>query len=278
MLKRITSTCLMAALAAFLLVGCGGDKGGGTTNSGGATSTPGAATYKKTGDEGTIAGVIKFDGTPAQAKKIDMGADANCASASGDKTMNDLLVADGKLENVFIYVKGDAVDKATFDTPSSPVSLDQQGCRYHPRVLGIQTGQTLRVTNSDPTTHNVHPTPKNNQEWNRSQAPSAPPIEQKFNRAEILVPVKCNIHPWMKASIGVLGHPYFVVSGKDGAYSIKDLPPGSYTLVAWHETLGEQTQNITVGAKESKTQDFTFRAGQAYAPTSLKVEPVLILP
>jgi hypothetical protein len=144
--------------------------------------------------------------------------------------------------------------------------------------MGIMTGQTFQVVNSDPTTHNVHPTPKNNPEWNQSQTQGAPPIEKKFNRAEILVPIKCNQHPWMKAHLGVLGNPFFAVSAKDGAYTIKGVPPGTYTLVAWHETFGEQQMSVTVGAKESKTEDFTYKSGTAYAPTSLKVQPALVVP
>ena len=221
---------------------------------------------------------MSFDGAAPVTKKIDMSQDANCAASSGDKMTDDTQVADGKLGNVFVYLKGGPVDSHSFPTPSDAVTLDQQGCRYHPRVIGIQVNQTFRVTNSDNTTHNIHPSPKRNEEWNQQQAQGAPPIEKKFGRPEILIPVKCNQHPWMKANIGVLAHPYFAVSAKDGTYTIKNVPPGSYTLVFWHETLGEQTQQVTVAAKESKTQDITYKSGSTPAATSMQIGPTLVLP
>jgi plastocyanin len=277
MLKKIGSVCAMLILAAALVaVGCGRKHTTSNENGDGGGATK--PQYASKGDEGTITGKVSFDGAVPALKKIDMSQDANCAAAAGDKSADDLLVADGKLANVFVYVKGGPVDKFSFPTPSEAVVLDQQGCRYHPRVLGIQTNQTFKVINSDNTTHNVHPSPKTNQEWNQMQAQGAAPIEKKFPRAETLIPVKCNQHPWMKASVGVLGHPYFAVSGKDGSYTIKNVPPGSYTLVFWHETRGEQTQQVTVAAKESKTQDITFKAGATAAASSLQLGPALVLP
>jgi plastocyanin len=277
MLRRIGVMCMLLALAAMLVVGgCKRrDKDNENADEPSAQSKP---KYASKGDEGTVSGTVKFDGTPPTPKKIDMSADANCASAQGDKTTDDVSVDAGKLANVFVYIKGGSVDKFKYDQAADAAVLDQQGCRYHPHVLGLQTGQTLRVLNSDPTTHNVHPSPRVNQEWNQSQPPSAAPIEKKFNRKETLIPVKCNQHPWMKAYIGVLDHPYYAVSAKDGTYSIKNVPPGNYTLVFWHETLGEQTQNITVAAKESKTQDISYKSGTAYRATSLEVAPALVLP
>lgn len=275
MTKKLNLVLALLTLSAFVAAaGCGGAKDE-------PSDTPangGKAKFAPKGDEGTIAGKIAFEGTPPAAKRIDMGQDANCASAPGDKMTDDVVVTDGNLGAVFVYVKGGDLDKYTFEVPTDSAHLDQLGCRYVPRVLGAQTGQVIRITNSDPTTHNIHPTPKNNPNWNKSQAKGAPPIEEKFTRAETLIPVKCDQHPWMRANIGVLAHPYFAVSAADGTYEIKNLPPGTYTLVAWHETFGEQTESITVGASESKSQDFTYRAGQAYAPTSLRVEPALIVP
>jgi len=277
-MKRFSTLCLIVALATFLIAGCGRYDKNKNGDSGGDAASANRTAYSSKGDEGTVSGVVKFDGTPPAPKRIDMAADANCAASGASTMTDDVVVADGKLENVFVYVKGGPVDTYSFEKPANAVTIDQQGCRYHPRVVGLQTGQTIRFTNSDQTTHNVHPTPKNNQEWNQSQAPNQGPIEKVFNRAETLIPVKCNVHPWMKANVGVLAHPYFAVSAKDGSYSIKNLPPGSYTLVAYHETLGEKTQNITVGAKEAKTQDFNYGATQAFVPTSLKVEAALVLP
>lgn len=275
MIKRIGTVCVMLSLATILIaVGCGkGSKNKNKSEEDGARPQ-----YVSKGDEGTITGKISYDGAAPELKKIDMSQDANCAGSAGDKNADDVLVAEGKLANVFVYIKGGPVDKFSFPTPSDPVVLDQQGCRYHPRVLGLQTNQQLKVTNSDSTTHNIHPSPKVNQEWNQMQAQGAPPIEKKFSRSETLIPVKCNQHPWMKANIGVLAHPYFAVSAKDGTYTIKNVPPGTYTLVFWHETKGEQSQQITIAAKESKTQDLTYKAAAAAGATSMQIGPTLVLP
>ena len=147
--------------------------------------------------------------------------------------MND----NGTLPNVFVYVKAGA-ENYTFAPPADAVTLDQDGCMYKPHVLGIMAGQTLKIVSSDATTHNIHPMPKDNAEWNMSQAPGAAPIEQKFARPEIMVPVKCNQHPWMRAWIGVTSNPFFAVSGSDGTFTIKGLPPGDYTIEAWTATFG----------------------------------------
>ena len=277
MLKRIVTICALVAIAAVLIaVGC--SKRSGNKNEGDDQKDGAKPKYASKGDEGSITGKVSFEGVAPVAKKIDMSQDGNCAAAAGDKSADDLLVADGKLENVFVYIKGGPVDSKSFDVPSEPVVLDQVGCRYHPRVLGIQANQALKVTNSDNTTHNVHPSPKTNQEWNQMQAQGAPAIEKKFPRPETLIPVKCNQHPWMKANIGVLAHPFFAVSGKDGSYTIKNVPPGNYTLVFWHETKGEQTQQVTVAAKETKTQDVTYKASATARATSMEIAPALILP
>jgi len=273
MLRKVGTVCVMLTLASFLIIaGCKqkpkAEKAEGEQK----------PKYVSKGDEGTITGKIAFDGTPTPGKKIDMSQDAQCAAAAGDKTTDDVVVTDGKLQNVFVYLKGGGVEKFSYPIPSDPVVLDQQGCRYHPRVMGIQKDQTLKIVNSDPTTHNIHPSPKVNPEFNQSQPPGAPPIEKKFSRKEILIPVKCNQHPWMKANIGVLDHPYFAVSAKDGTYTIKNVPPGTYTVVFWHETQGEQTASVTVAAKESKTQDMTYKAGASAAPASMEIAPTLVLP
>ena len=277
MLKRIGTICALLAIAVVLIAG-GCSKRTSNKNSEDGPAAGEKPKYASKGDEGSITGKVSFEGVPAPAKKIDMSQDGNCAAAQGDKSADDLLVADGKLANVFVYIKGGQADSRSFELPSEPVVLDQVGCRYHPRVLGIQANQTLKVMNSDNTTHNVHPSPKTNQEWNQMQAQGAPPIEKKFPRPETLIPVKCNQHPWMKANIGVLSHPFFAVTAKDGSYTIKKVPPGNYTLVFWHETKGEQTQQVTIAANETKTQDITYKASVAARATSLEIAPALILP
>jgi plastocyanin len=275
MLKKFGLILLVLTLASLLVVSCKKRTGAGDKEE---DDTPKKAKYVSKSDEGTVSGVIKFDGTPPERKKIDMSQDTACASAPGDKLADDTIIDGGKLENVFVYVTGGPADKFDFGIPSEPAVLDQQGCRYMPRVLGLQAGQTLRVLNSDKTTHNVHPSPKNNTEWNQVQTQNGAPIEKKFSKVETLIPVKCNQHPWMLAHVGVLNHPFFAVSGKDGSFTIKNLPPGEYTLFAYHETLGQKSQKITVAAKEAKTQDFSFSPKAAFIPTSLQVEPALVLP
>jgi plastocyanin len=207
----------------------------------------------------TVSGTVKFDGTAPKPKKIDMSQDPACKGNNETETVE---VSNGDLANVFVYVK-DGLDKYSFDAPKEPVTIDQQGCRYHPHVLGVMAGQPVKIINSDNTTHNIHPSPKDNREWNESQPPKGAPIQKEFARQEVLIPVKCNQHPWMKMYLGVVKSPVFAVSGKDGKYELKGLPPGTYTIVAVHESLGQQEQKVTVAAKDSKTADFTFKPGGA---------------
>jgi plastocyanin len=275
MLKKLGLILLVLSMASMLVVSC---KKRGTSGTGDDPEIEKKPKFVSKSDEGTISGVIKFDGTPKERRKIDMSQDTACVTAEGDKLADDTLVDNGKLENVFVYVTGGPSDKFEFSIPSEPAVLDQVGCRYTPRVLGIQTGQMLRVLNSDKTTHNVHPSPKKNAEWNQVQTQNGAPIEKKFSKPETLIPIKCNQHPWMLAHVGVLTHPFYAVSAKDGSFTIKGVPPGEYTVIAYHETLGQKTQKVTVGAKEAKTQDFTFAASAAVIPTSLQVEPALVLP
>jgi plastocyanin len=204
----------------------------------------------------TINGTVKFDGTAPKAAKIDMSQDPGC---KGTNEAENIVVSGGDLANVFVYVK-DGLGNRTFDTPKDPVVLDQKGCQYHPHVLGVMTGQTVQIKNDDPTTHNIHPTPKDNREWNESQPPSSPAIEKNFAREEIMLPVKCNQHPWMKMYISVVKNPFYAVTDKSGKYEIKGLPPGDYTIAFVQEKLGEQDQKVTVGPKETKTVDQSFKA------------------
>jgi hypothetical protein len=275
MLNKIAFCCALVVASGLLAVSCGPKEKGNENAAGGPSDkTP----YQSAGDEGTITGKILFTGTAPAPKTLDFSADPVCVSAATNKTTDDVMVKDGKLANVFVYIKsGGAVDKYSFAIPADEPQIDQKGCRYAPHVLGVMAKQNIKIINSDNTTHNIHFTPSKNEDWNQSEPPGAPPKEKSFPRSEILIPVKCNVHPWMKAYVGVMSHPYFAVSGEDGSYTIKNVPPGEYTIVAWHEKYGEQPLKVTVGAKESKTQDFTFNATSAYAPTSLKVEPALVL-
>ena len=207
-----------------------------------------------------------------------MDADGITSVSATDKMTDVVKVTAGRLENVFVYLKGGAADKNSFPVPSDPAVLDQQGCRYHPRTLGVMTDQKFEVRNSDPTTHNVHPSPKVNPEWNQSQPQGAPPIDQVFKRKEVIIPIKCNQHPWMKANVAVLDHPFFAVSDSAGSFSIKGLPPGEYEIEAWHEKYGAKTMKVKVDAKSDAKADFAYEASSAYTPGTLKVEPAVVVP
>ena len=254
-----------------------------------AEPTTAGKTYTSKGDEGTVSGVMAYNGTAPAPKKIDSSADPVCGQRNPNLTTEDTVVTDGKLANVFVYIKdgtaadGTKIGDYTFATPSDAVTLDQQGCHYKPHVLGLQANQKLRITNSDPTQHNIHPTPRFNPEWNQTQPNGAPPIEKTFARPEVLIPVKCNQHPWMKAYVGVLKHPMHGVTGADGTFTIKGVPPGTYTVAAWHEKGGpngtEKTMQVTVPANGSAKADFTFGEAATAAHTGgLQMMPALELP
>ena len=208
--------------------------------------------------------LLKFDGTPQKPKNINMAAEPNCAKEhSTPAQTEDVVPGDGgTLQNVVVYLKGD-FSQYSFPPSTTPTSIDQKGCQYHPHVLALMTGAPLQVVNSDQTTHNIHPVPKDNREWNESQPPGATPINQSFARPEVAIPVKCNVHPWMKAYIAVFNNPYYQVTGKDGSFSLKNVPPGTYSVTAWHELYGSSEQSVTVGPSESKSVTITFKATSA---------------
>jgi plastocyanin len=189
-----------------------------------------------------------------------MSEDPACVEAHKGKPYDESLVvaSNGSLANAFVYIQK-GLEGKTFEVPSTPVTIDQRGCWFRPRVLGIQVGQVLQVVNSDPVTHNIHPMGQVNREWNHSQGPGEDPISRKFLKPEVMIPVKCNIHSWMHAFIGVLDHPYFAVSAEDGTFTIANLPPGTYTLAVWQEKLGTQTQQITVTEAHQTAAAFTFK-------------------
>ncbi len=255
-MKKLLAMLGLVTVALLLLAGCSKKESTENTEQGSsATEAKKAATPIDPATAGTISGVIKFAGTAPKPQKIDMSQDPAC---KGDNTVETIAVDNGNLANVFVYVK-DGLGARTFDAPKDAVTIDQKGCRYHPHVLGLMAGQPVKVINSDETTHNIHPTPQNNREWNESQAPKANPIEKTFAREEIMLPVKCNQHPWMKMYLNVVKSPFFAVTSADGKYELKGLPPGEYTIAAVQEKLGEQTQKVTVGPKETKTVDISFK-------------------
>ena len=252
---------------------------------------PTAKAFKPKGNEGSVTGKVSYTGTAPEPKKIDTSADAACTAKSPNLTSEEWVVKDGKVANSFVYIKdgtladGSKIGDWSFETSKTPVTLDQNGCHYKPHVLGVMVKQEITITNSDQTTHNIHFTPKNNPDWNQQQANGAAPLKHQLNVAEVLAPVKCNQHPWMKAYVGVLKHPFFAVSGEDGSFTIKGVPPGKYTVLAWHEeAIGvkgtEQKMEVTVPANGAATADFTFGASAELrgAPSSLQMLPAIEFP
>jgi plastocyanin len=210
------------------------------------------------GAEGEIKGKISFDGTPPQRRPLKMAADPKCEAANPDGRLGEVFVVnDGALQNVFIYVKEGV--SGEFETPKEPVVLDQQGCAYTPHVIGAMVGQPIEIRNSDATLHNVHSLPENSKQFNNAMPMKGMTIKKKFTAPEIMVRMKCDVHPWMAAYVGVLSHPFFAVSGADGTYTISGLPAGTYTIEAWHEKMGTQTQQVTVADSGAATADFSFK-------------------
>jgi hypothetical protein len=244
--------------------------------------------YKTTGQEGSIGGTVSYGGGTPEKKPISMDADPVCASANPDAHAEDLVVSGDKLANVLVFIKeGKAGDKNItsykFDPPAQAATLDQHGCHYVPHVQGMQVNQNFNVVNSDPTAHNVNVDARQNEKFNQGQSPGAAPIVKQFKRAETVIPIKCNQHPWMRAYVGVLSHPFFAVSDASGKFEIKGVPPGTYTLVAWHEKYQQGiTQTVTVGSGAAATSDFSFTADQLKAENTqdgaLRVLPALEFP
>jgi plastocyanin len=248
----------IAMIVALAVVGCGKKE----SEQAPEQKPAAAATPIDMATVGSVTGSVTLDGAPPKFKAINMSAEAFCAKAHSSPVMpQDVVTGDkGALANVIVYVK-DGLGDRTFNVPKAPAVLDQKGCMYEPHVLAVMAGQNLQVVNGDQTTHNIHPMPKDNREWNKSQPPGAAPIEDTFARFEVAVPVKCNVHPWMKSYVGVFKNPYFFVTGKDGTFNLKNLPPGTYTLEAWQEKYGVVDQTVTIGPKESKAVSFVFKAG-----------------
>ncbi|HEX3435511.1 MAG TPA: carboxypeptidase regulatory-like domain-containing protein [Pseudacidobacterium sp.] len=207
---------------------------------------------------GTISGTVHFSGTMPAPVLIDMAQDPACNIGAANYS-EQYVGKNGGLQNAFIYVK-DGLGNKLYPIPSTPVVMDQKNCRYVPHVIGVMTGQPVRFTNSDPTMHNVHmvPTVSSNQTVDISQPPTGAADMRTFHDTELMMPVRCNNHPWMQAFINVVSNPFYAVSDTDGHFEIKGLPPGTYTIVADHEVLGQQTATVTVSTKQTATQDFTF--------------------
>jgi hypothetical protein len=253
----------VALLPMVAVIACGGG-GDAPTAEAPAASTP-AATGGEMIDPATIAdaggitGSVQYAGGDPEVQVIQMAADPYCLSThAGDVSLQRVMVNEnGSLSQIFVYVK-EGLEGKTFPVPSEAARLDQQGCMYIPHVIGVQTGQTLFIRNSDDTLHNVNAQPTNNTPFNVGQPMAGMEAEYTFDNAEIMIPVRCDVHPWMSAFIGVVANPYFAVTDAEGTFSIDHLPPGDYVLEAWSEGLGTQTINVTVAPNETAEASFTF--------------------
>jgi plastocyanin len=249
----------LSVWAALCVAVLGSACGGGSTPQESSAPAPAAVVTNPVdpATAGAISGAIKLEGTPPANPPINMGSDPYCMKQGAAVTPT-FVVSGAGLQNVFIYVK-DGLGNLKFPVPATAVTLDQKGCAYTPRVFGIQVGQSLDIVNSDETLHNIHALPMANREFNRGQALQGMKYTTVFTTPEVMLPFKCDVHKWMNAWVGVVDHPFYAVSGAGGRFEIKGLPPGTYTIEAWHEKLGAQTQMVTVGAKEAKAISFTFK-------------------
>ena len=255
MTYRIRSAAAPVVLSLLLLAACGG----GADEAAAPATTPQETYQVDPAVAASVAGTVKFAGEAPKLVPINMGGDVECKETQDGPVYPETVVVNpnGTLKNVFVVVTA-GLEGKTFEAPSTPVHIDQQGCTYVPHVVGLQVGQPLEVTNSDPTLHNVHPLPDDNVEWNKSQAAGAGAIEETFSKPEFMIPVKCNIHPWMRAYVNVVEHPFFAVTDENGAFSITGLLPGEYTLRAVHERFEPQESQFTVAAGENAPAEFTF--------------------
>ena len=209
----------------------------------------------------SITGIVTFDGKAPALTPIGMDAEAVCHKKHGGKPVpNEALVlgAGNTMGNIMVWVSKGLPAGKTWPAPKDPVTLDQDGCAYKPHVTGIMVGQTYRILNNDGILHNIHTLPKINPAFNRGQPATVKEMTTTFPKPETIFQVKCDVHPWMSAYIGVFTHPFFSVTSTDGKFTISGLDAGTYEITAWHERLGTQTASITVGATDTKTQNFKF--------------------
>jgi plastocyanin len=207
---------------------------------------------------GTVAGKVTFTGTPPKMKPIDMAKEPSCATQHPTPVMTETVVTGpgDAVVNAVIYIS--AGDSAT-TTPTEAVRYDQKGCQYIPHVAVMQVGQPLDIYNNDKTSHNIHPLALINPEWNKSQPPGTPPIHTTYAKPEFIA-VKCNVHPWMHGYFAVLTTSHYALTGNDGSFSLAGLAPGKYTVTAWHEKFGRQSQEVTVGPSGTVAVNFVFKA------------------
>lgn len=265
-MKR-TFGCLMAAVVTVCLAGCKPSdavKHSQRINEAATTDGHSAPPQTIPADPttlGTVSGTVHLVGRPPQRVKIDMSEDPACSASGGDNFSEQYVVNDGKLANVYVYVKsGPPASMSAGPQTSAPVVMDQVGCKYVPHVIAVMRGGSVEFRNSDGTMHNIHTMPSvtGNETVDVSQGPRGVPQIRQFKQPEVMMPVRCNNHPWMNAFINVSATPYFAVTDTNGHFTITGLPAGTYTLAVVHEKLGEQTMTVTVEPQKSAKADFSF--------------------
>ncbi len=264
MFKR-SLVMLLATAVGLSLLACGGGKeedaleeeSAPASSTASAPATAPAAAPAAGG--ATVSGKVTFEGTAPANAVIKMDADAYCKAAHSAPvyTQEVEVNPNGTLKDVFVYVKEGVT--GTYPAPTTPVVLDQQGCQYHPHIFGIQVGQPLKIVNDDGTLHNIHALPKVNTEFNIGQPFKGMETVKKFDKAEMPLRFKCDVHKWMGAYAGVVSNPFYAVTNDQGTFEIKNLPPGTYVIEAWQEKYGPQTQTVTISGNEAKTVDFSFK-------------------
>jgi hypothetical protein len=249
---------IVIAILALLAMGCSESKPPASKTG---NATPPEYFRVDPSTAGKVRGRITYAGPKPERLAVKMESDAACGESHAGKPVYDEPVSvgtEGGLANAFVYIQA-GLEEKKFEPAPGPVLLDQRGCMFVPRAVGVRTGQILKLRNSDKVSHNIHPMPKDNREWNESQAPGTPDAERKFARSEVMIPVKCNIHKWMRAYIGVVDHPYFAVTGLDGSFELANIPPGEYTIAVWHEKLGDQTRQVRLTASGIEAVDFLYK-------------------
>ncbi|KAA3598451.1 MAG: hypothetical protein DWQ06_12085 [Calditrichaeota bacterium] len=254
---------LCALTLSAMLIACGSDKketaSAPAAKTDAKTEVAKAASGPATGTS-SVTGTIKFEGDIPKLGAVNMDADPVCKSKHSGAVASEVLVlGEGNLmANIMVSIKS-GLPSAEYDTPSEAAVLDQKGCVYVPHILGVMAGQEVKILNSDGTLHNIHTQSKENKAFNVAMPAARTEMTKKFKKVEDSFKVKCDVHPWMGGWIRVFEHPFFDVTEKDGQFSIKNLPAGTYEIEAWHEKLGSQTASVTVGDGEAKAVDFTFK-------------------